>query len=76
MTSVKAKLPWAVYFAKLGIATKMTTEVYWAWSWWLRWFCPLPLLVKISKWQMGSHHVWYQDKDVNLETHSRAIPPS
>ena len=70
---VRGKLPPEVYFRQLGIVIKMKKEVYWSWPWYLRWFCPLPLLIRLSKWQMGNHHVWYQDKEINLETQSRAI---
>lgn len=49
----------------------MSKRAYWSWRWWIRWFIPLPLLVKLSKRQMGNHHVWYQDDFINLETIGR-----
>ena len=44
---------------------------YWSWQSWIRWFVPLPLLVRYSKRVFGNNHVWYQDDLVNLELRPR-----
>jgi hypothetical protein len=39
---------------------------YWSWRFWMRWFVPLPLLLRFSKKNFLSH-VWYQDSTCQLE---------
>jgi hypothetical protein len=43
--------------------------IYHSFRWWIRWFVPLPILIRVSKRTFGNHHVWYQDDSISLETH-------
>jgi hypothetical protein len=48
----------------------MKKHKYWSWMPWMRWFCPLAILVWYSKRNFLSH-VWYQDDRVQLELRGR-----
>ena len=39
---------------------------YHSYRWWIRWFVPFPILVKIAKRQFGRSFVFYQDDEVQV----------
>lgn len=47
------------------------TKRYWSWMPWMRWFCPLSILLWYSKRTFGRSHVWYQDGECQLELRPR-----
>lgn len=49
----------------------MAAKVYWSWMPWMRWFCPLVILVWYSKRTFGQSHVWYQDDKCQVELRGR-----